>query len=73
MLLLGELEGAGRPPVERTIAWRHRPDGPRGGAGEVGPEGPAGGTLLSIIALILSAVAAGIAIFALMKPKAQGN
>ena len=49
------------------------PDGPRGGAGEVGPEGPAGGTLLSIIALILSAVAAGVAIFALMKPKAQGN
>ena len=45
------------------------PDGPRGGAGEVGPEGPAGGTIFSIIALILAAVAAGIAIFALMKPK----
>ena len=51
-------------------------DGAPGAGGrdvEVGPEGPAGGTLLSIIALILAAAAAGIAIFALMKPKAQGN
>ena len=49
------------------------PDGPRGGAGEVGPEGPAGGTLLSIIALILAAVAATVAILGFLKPKTQGN
>ncbi len=64
----GAAGSAGLPGRDGEVGAQG-PDGPGGGAGEVGPEGPAGGTLLSIIALILAAAAAGIAIFAMMKAK----
>ena len=44
-------------------------DGAAGRDGDVGPAGAAGGTLFSIIALLLSAVAATLAILAFLKPK----
>ncbi len=43
--------------------------GPAGSPGAVGPAGPAGGTLFSIIALLLAAVAATLAVLAFLKPK----
>ncbi len=39
------------------------PAGPAGHAGAAGPVGPRGGTLFGIVALIVSAIAAGLAIF----------
>ena len=44
-------------------------DGAAGRDGDVGPAGAAGGTIFSIIALLLSAVAATLAILAFLKPK----
>jgi len=47
--------------------------GVAGSDGAVGPAGSAGGTLFSIIALLLAAVAATMAALAFFRPKTSGN
>jgi len=47
--------------------------GPSGTAGGAGPAGQAGSTIFSMIALLLSAVAATIAALAFFRPKTSGN
>ena len=49
------------------------PSGSAGAAGPAGPAGQAGSTIFSMIALLLSAVAATIAALAFFRPKTSGN
>ena len=61
--------GSAGPQGDPGVAGAAGSDGASGRDGDVGPAGAAGGTLLSIIALILSAVAAIVAGLAYLKPK----
>ncbi len=61
--------GSAGPQGESGEAGAAGSDGTAGRDGEVGPAGADGGTLISIIALILSAIAATVAILAFLKPK----
>ena len=61
--------GSAGPKGDSGAAGAAGSAGAPGRDGEVGPAGPAGGTVFSIIALILSAVAATVAILAFLKPK----
>ena len=61
--------GSAGPQGDPGVDGAAGSDGAAGRDGEVGPAGAAGGMTFSIIALILSAVAATVAVLSFLKPK----